>query len=250
MWELQKLTSKQIERCKNTISSNAFYFLVGDALVSGKNLSVVRMGDGERILMDMCNIGDENDLISPTELLSKEWLERMGVSDIPKRILKDRILSAAKRCDYFCPSISGINRKDYFVDDFSFRAKYVDNFFLNSWNEEMKIELYKKAGHVLFIHRNTASADALQLRAKYVLDVKVTYLKLTHWSEADSIIKKASEIDAPLTIFSGGSANKILASEISKRGRIPKVVLDIGNTADSFLLPSLKEATDILRYKK
>ena len=101
MWSLNTLTKKQIKRCQNTISSNTFYMLVGDALDSGKNLSAIRMGDGERILMNMCNEKDGNDLILPSKRLSEDWLKNMGVFDIPKKLLKDRLLFAAKNVHIF-----------------------------------------------------------------------------------------------------------------------------------------------------
>ena len=114
----------------------------------------------------------------------------------------------------------------------------------------MRINLYKKAGHVLFIHKSTHSADAIQIRLKFVLGVKVTYLKLFHWTQAEEVINRASYIDAPLTIFSAGPASKIIGPRIANTGNIPKVTLDIGHASDSFLLPSLREEADRIRYNK
>jgi hypothetical protein len=44
---MQRLSEDEISRCVNTIGPNTFFMIVADALVSGKSLSVVRMGDGE-----------------------------------------------------------------------------------------------------------------------------------------------------------------------------------------------------------
>ena len=49
MFEPKALTENQINLCEQTMSSNTFYMLVGNALVNSKPLSVVRMGDGERL---------------------------------------------------------------------------------------------------------------------------------------------------------------------------------------------------------
>lgn len=250
MWELTKLSDDQILRCLNTVSSNAFYMLVGDALDSGKNLSIVRMADGEKMLMDLCNEGNSDDLITPTIEFNADWLKRMGVSDIPKKILKARLLEAAMNATYFSASLSGIQIPKYFVDNFSPRGVYIDNFFPNDWDEEMKINLFKKAGHVLFIHRSTNTADAIQIRAKYVLGVKVTYLKLTHWTEAESVIEKAKAIDAPLTLFSAGPASKIIGPAIATSGNIPKVTLDIGQAADRWTFLNLMKEADRIRFAK
>lgn len=243
MWEPQSLSSEQIERCLNTISSNTFYMLVGDALSSGKNLSCVRMADGEKMLMDICN-SDDSDYIEPSYEFNEEWLKQFGVVDIPRLLLKQRLERAALEADYFSPSLSGIVMPKYNVDNFRTQNKYVDNFFPNTWDEDMKIELFKKAGHVLVIHRNTGLADAIQIRARFGLGVKVTYLKLTNWDEADDVIEKASKIDAPLTIFSAGPASKYIGPAIANGGNIRKVTLDIGQAMNRWTFLSLQKEAD------
>jgi len=232
MFELKALNKKKLEICHNTISSNTFFMIVGDALYSGKSLSVVRMGDGEYAAMSATN---------PDEPVFDETRAKyLGCEGIDLLKMQDRLRRAANKCDYFAPSVSGIIRSDYeLYHFFRERDRYVDNFFCNAWTEQMIIDLYQKAGHVLFIHCNTESADAVQIRAKWGLGVKVTYLKLCNWSQTEDIIEKASKIDAPLTIFSAGPAGKYIGPEIAHYGNIPKVTLDIGNTSDHWLLPSL-----------
>ncbi len=248
MWELKSLNSNEILRCLNTISSHTFYMLVGNALSRKESLSIVRMADGEKLLLDLCNKNHDNEFIQPTEQFSAEWLKNFGVSDIPISTLKERLLSAAKNSDYFAASLAGIQFPQYNVDEFSPRGFYVDNFFPNQWDEPMKENLFKKAGHVLFIHRNLHTADAMQIRAKYALNVKVTYLALSHWSQADDVIKKAHKIDAPLVVYSAGPASKIIGPEIAKYGNIPKVTLDIGQAADRWTFSHLREKADKIRF--
>lgn len=249
MWNLEPLDDSQILRCLNTVSSHTFYMLVGDALSTQKSLSIVRMADGEKKLMKLCD-GDPTELIKPIGEFTHEWLERYGVSDIPKGILKGRLIEAADNATYFSASLAGIQFPEYNVDEFSPRAVYVDNFFPNAWDETMKIKLFKKAGHVLLIHRNTHTADAMQIRAKYVLGVKVTYIKLEHWSQAQDVIEKASEIDAPLVLFSAGPASKFIGPAIAEGGNIPKVTLDIGQAMDRWTFLSLMEEADKIRFAK
>lgn len=243
MFEPLSLSEDQIHRCEQTISSNTFYMLVSDALVSSKSLSVVRMGDGERQLIDNIRTGGIHDPLAIHEANIEEtqtWLTRMGCLGISKHELSRRLEAAANECTYFAPSISGIQKECYnLYDSFRPRDKYVDNFFCNAWTEEMKIQLFKTAGHVLFIHRNVVSADAMQIRAKYALDVKVTYLQLETWQQTEEIIERGSKIPASLVLFSAGPASKYLGARISQQG-IPKVTLDIGNASDYWLLDSLK----------
>ena len=238
MYELQKLSRQQIQLCESTVSSNTFYMIVGDALISRKPLSVVRMGDGEKRLWEDVQTNPD-DLVLPDKRHDREWLNKLGVLGIPRGILKSRLMSAADDCSYFAPSISGIWREDYYNHNLSFRKKYVDNFFVNAWTEEMKIALFQQARHVLFIHGNAETADAMQIRSQDKLGVKVSFLKLTSWEETDDIIKKTTKITAPLVLFSAGPAGKYIGPAIAN-GLAPRVVIDLGNAADHWTLSSLQ----------
>ncbi len=246
MFEFKKLCCAEIERCENIISSNTFYMIVGDALLSKKRLSVVRMGDGERHLLNRCN-GFEKYIVTVNDHPDLGWLEELGVLGIPKGLLKSRLYIAAEECTYFAPSISGIWRSDYFTNDLSSRERYVDNFFVNAWTEEMKIQLFKQAGHVLLIHANTHTADAMQIRSTFGLGVKVSYIKLTDWRGTEQAIREAYEIDAPLVLYSAGPAGKYIGPTIANYG-CPKVVIDLGHAADHWTFDSLKEHKEVLNY--
>ena len=224
------------------MSANTFYMVVGHALVAQQRLAIVRMGDGERELMDdciaACDAGNGDHVVDTRD---DPWLERMGCLGITKKVLLARLESAANSCTHFAPSLSGIQLSEYQLYPlFSPRECYVDNFFCNSWTETMKIRLFQQAQHVLFIHRSPSMADAMQIRAKEALGVKVTYLCLDNWRQSEQVIESAGRNEAPLVLFSGGPANKYIGPEIALKGRMPKVVLDLGNSADAWLLSSLR----------
>lgn len=251
MWELKSLSDSQIQQCLNTVSSNTLLFIIGDALVSKKNLSIVRMADGEHILMDWCRNNNSNDIVKPTKQLDENWIEKFGITGITYGELAARLYYAAEKCTYFAASLSGIIMNNYNVYDFSKREKYVDNFYTYGWSEEYKIGLYKKAGHVLFIHNSNANFLTLKKRANDFFGVNVSYIKMSNWADAESVIQQANEIDAPLTIFSAGPAGKIIGPRISKEGNIPKVTLDIGSGMNRWLLPELQSMVDVqLRMQK
>ena len=211
MFDLKTLNKEQLKICHNTISSNTFFMIVGDALDSGKNLSVVRMGDGEHALMLKDNPFDD------------EWLKKAGCYEIDKKELRNKLKRAANECTYFAPSVSGIDWTNYDVHSlFKRRDRYVDNFFCNAWTEKMKTDLFLKAGHVLFIHCKTEMADAMQIRAKWGLGVRITYLKLCDWKQSEEVIEKASKINAPLTLFSAVPASKYIGSGHSKNRKYSK----------------------------
>lgn len=237
MFYPQVLDSVQKNLCHNTISSNTLYMLVGNALVCKDALSVVRMADGEKILHDYCR--GKGELLP---IMDEKWKKQYGIEGIENEELLRRLDIAAKDCTYFAPSVSGIQRPDFnLYNIFPGRKHYADNFFADAWSETMKIQLFNVAHHVLFIHYNTCTADAMQIRAKWGLNVKVTYLKLTNWRETEDVIERAKSIDAPLVLFSAGPAGKYIGPKIATTGNIPKVTLDIGHAADHWTLLSLKD---------
>jgi hypothetical protein len=234
MFEVAKLSPEDIKRCLNTVSSNTFYMMVANAILSKESLSVVRMGDGEKSLMDKC----EGILPAPTDrdIEDGNWMETLGCSGITDEALYSRLQNAANECTWFAPSISGIGRKEYnLYKRFAPRDRYIDNFWCNAWTDEMKINLYKAAMHILFIHRNPLSFAALKVRAKKI-GVEASYIQLDNWRESEDVIDQASKIDAPLVLFSAGPASKYIGHRISVGGNIPKVALDLGNSSDEWLL--------------
>jgi len=228
------LTQSQIDVCRNTVSPNAFYHLVADALDRHEELSVVRMADGERKLLEHCSINPDG-ILSPFGGLTEQWLTRFGVAGIPRAILRDRIEEAAEECTWLAPSLSGLTQREYDTYGlFRPRDRYVDNFFPSLWDDEQKAQLFKQAKHVLFIHNSRNLADAMQNRAHAYLGVKVSYLPLSNWVQAEGVIEAAIRTDARLVLFSAGPASKFIGPKIARAG---KVTLDIGQAADrwSFL---------------
>jgi len=222
MYIPQTLTPSQIERCFNTVSSNAFFLIVADKLVRRESLSVVRMADGEKALFESLN--------NPFD---ESWNERLGTAGISREQLIENMWRAINYCDFFASSISGVIMNNYFMDNYRPQRRYIDNFFPHAWFESMKVNLYKEAKHVLIIHRNENTANALIRRAEQYLNVKVSYLHLSNWDQAENVVKQANEIDAPLVIFSAGPASKWIGPEIAKQG---KITLDIGQAMDKWTL--------------
>jgi hypothetical protein len=232
------LTSKRFETAQHIMSHRAFFEIVLDALQTKKPLSVVRMGDGERLLMDMTN-----DNTTSTELIRpgyEDWMRTLGLEGITKKEIYGRLWLASRQADYFAPSVTGLYNDGFnLFDIFPKRKNYVDNFFVNDWEEDMKARLFKEAGHVLLIHANAHTADSMQLRAQANLGVKVEYIPLSNWRQAESVIDRAADNDAPLVLFSGGPACKYIGYGISRGGNKPKVVLDLGNAADHWTFSHL-----------
>jgi hypothetical protein len=233
MFEPTKLSFARIRLCERTMSSNAFFLIVQDALLQQRAFSVVRMADGEWLLWQQSMKGDGKE--SP-EGRSPRWLKNLGCEGISKEEILGRLASAARACTYFSPSISGVVNPEYDIYKlFQSREVYVDNFFVNQWQEWMIRQLYQLAGKVLIIHRNPEVADALQVRAWELLKVEVTWLKHESWRDSLEVLAQTMESDARLVIASVGPAGKCILPRIAN-GKYPKTVLDIGNTMDRFIL--------------
>lgn len=226
------LTPEKTLIANNTISAYAFYYMAIDALETGRSLSTVRMGDGERTILEEIT---NTEMEIPLTCYDDAWHQRMGTFGISKMELYSRLMYAGNQCSHFAPSVSGLVHSTFdLYSYFDPRDRYLDNFFVNIWGDPYKALLFKAAGHVLFIHRNRATADAIQKRARTYFDVKVTYLEMSKWQESEDIIDKAVETDARLVLFSGGPASKYISPRIAEQSKVPKVVLDIGNSVDQW----------------
>lgn len=238
---LKPLDPNKKELANRYLSAYAFYYLVGDALASRTPLSVVRMGDGELSLLKACQprlaVGRGSEVIGEQHR-DEEWRTRLGFDGITYADVYRRITEAGNDCSHFAPSVSGLTMPDFeLFQYFKPRNQYLDNFFVNIWQTQYKVDLYKEAGNILFIHRSRGAADALQIRCKEKLGVRVSYLELNNWRQTEDVIQQAiANTDARLVLFAGGPASKYLSPRIAASN---KVVLDIGNTTDQWLLADL-----------
>jgi hypothetical protein len=236
MFEPTKLTRAQISLAERTISSNALFLIAQDRLLRRLPFSLVRMADGELRLWNEAVTGPDPDL-EKTKVSNRDWRVRLGVEGISQAELLQRLNWAATEADYLAPSISGLVNPDFdLYDCFPARERYADIFCFNQWTEEMITQLYKEAKHVILVHRNPDTADAFISRAKEFFNVKVTWIKQESWRQTEGLIQKVKELDAPLVIASVGPAGKYTIPRMSREGEWPKVVLDIGNSVDTYIL--------------
>ncbi|VVB55101.1 Uncharacterised protein [uncultured archaeon] len=234
------LTPQQLKWCLKTISANAFFIMVMDALRSNQALSCIRMADGEKMLMEQVSKQKFNEVLTPPEGYGQDWMKTYGVEGITAGELKMRLTIAATQCSHFAPSITGIHDPKYNVYKlWTEREFFVDNFWMEAWTREQKTDLFKQAGHVLLIHRNASTADSMQLRVQANLGVKVHYIPLNNWRQCPEVIEKAHENKASLVLFSGGPAGKYIGPQIATEGIRPKIVLDVGHGADLFTFSHL-----------
>jgi hypothetical protein len=228
------------EIAAKTVSPNAFFWMVIDALSNGKRLSCVRMADGEKAIWEQAKSQKRSEPLKTPFENFPDWAKTYGVDGITAEEIMHRLSYAAIFSTHFAPSVSGLRQEAYkLYDIWPRRDFYIDNFFVDQWNDEQKTELFKTAGHVLFIHRNAHTADSMQIRVQANLGVKVHFIKLDNWRECPDVIEKALKNPAPLVLFSGGPAGKYLAPDIARRSSLPRVVIDLGHGADKFTFSHL-----------
>jgi hypothetical protein len=239
------LTTDQQELCLNTVASTSLYYLALDALENRQPFSIVRMADGEKSLYDLIlqnrNNGPALKLLpgipGAPVWLTENWLRKMGLYAIPLQELRIRMNEAAMNSTWFAPSPTGLVDPEYNVyGTWPPRARYAEHFFNIIWNDLFKETLFRKAGHVLCIHGNAHTADSMQIRVQANLGVKISYLPLNAWTQTKDVIAKARNSTAPLVIFSGGPASKMIGPLVAQDGR---VVLDIGNQMDRWTFSHL-----------
>jgi hypothetical protein len=238
--QIKSLDQSGLKIAHRTLSAWAFYHLVGDAIINRTSLSTVRMGDGERVLLEAC-VKAAVDGMADQEVTDYDegWRQRMGITGITYGELYRRIRRAGTECTHFCPNISGITQEHYAVHQyFDERSEYVDNFWVNIWTQQAQAELYKAAGRILFIHRNPNTYQALAKRAKVELNVDVDFIEMNDWRQGQSVVNRAIGSKAPLVLFAGGPALKYISPDIAAHSK--KVVLDIGNSVDQWTLLNYK----------
>lgn len=225
---------------RRTMSAWAFFYIVGDALINKRPLSTVRMGDGEKTILDACvaaaSQGRSNDVLNVYDQAKQQ---RMGIDGITYADLYRRLLRAGNECTHFCPSVSGLTQDGYALHHFfHYRDQYVDNFFVNIWDTESKATLFRTAERVLLIHGNPATADAMQINCQKLFGVHVSYIQMTAWTQAEKVVERACAADASLVLFAAGPASKYISSEIANNSN--KVCLDLGNTTDFWTFADVK----------
>jgi hypothetical protein len=227
-----------------TIASRAFYHTVFNAVKRRLPLSVVRMGDGERQLFIDCATAAANKVSGlPVDSFDQKWRQRMGIDGLTFDQLEQYMIAALTGTQYFGPNVNGLMKPDYSVYPWykmhGQNQPLVDNFFVNEWDLDMRTALLKAAGNVLVLHANPVTATTFAKRARAYLDVGIRHISIKSWHDAANAVVESAKWDYPLALVSVGPSSKYVIPEIAAQG---KVVLDLGNAMDHWLLYELWKA--------
>lgn len=223
---MKKLTDLEKEICLKTLSSKSLYALVGSAILSGESLSVVRMGDGERKILE----ADTSKAFTSFNKAGDNWNQRLGVEGITVSDLQKKIEIAGNTCTYFAPSISGISFPQYYLYNFfQPRPYYFDNFFVNDWSREMIQTLIEASDGIFILHRDYKQIiNNFNKNYSFSKPVRFAGFPKNSWEDNDEAVAAALNSGMQLILFSAGPGGKIIGPEIAKSEN--KIVLDIGNT--------------------
>lgn len=202
------------------------FAIVGDALENHKSISIVRMGDGEKRILE----SNKNEPFTYFNKRHKGWNKKLGISGMPTEIIQKNILAAGNGCTYFAPSVSGISLHDYYLHHFfNPRPHYFDNFYINDWTKEMISMLFEASDGVFIIHREYKKIiNNFKKNYTIATKFKLDGFAKNSWRDNDQAIDAATKSTAQLVLYSGGPGGKIIGPQIAKVEN--KIVLDVGNT--------------------
>jgi|SRR3990167_1246213 len=217
---IQEYSIEKIALAKKMISSDAFYIIVCDALARKLPLSVVRMNDGERMIMEVARGRN------PSHFLTDDnWLKEYGLYGADLKKVGEDLFTAANNSDYFAQFISG-----WFLPGFDVislinqRDIYVDGFYPYLWkNADRHKELLKFDGIAVVCRNSNQMAEKLLIG----YGAKAIPIEYNSWKDYDSAMKQIGECDAHLILCSTGASGKLLNVEASKR--YGKVCVDVGS---------------------
>ncbi len=223
-----RLTDNSVRILTKTISDKAIFYIIIDHIVRNIPMSIVRMGDGEQIIL--YKYFNEDSELYISDIFDNEWTTRMGYVNAKVKDAYKYIIEAEETCTYFAPNLAGtiypsFNLYKYFKE----RDFYVDNFFVNVISHENIDAIYKVAKKILIIHAEPKLGNIATTKLNND-NYSFEYLQLTNWDQVDDVVKKAGESDNKLILISG---SKVIGPRLANK--YSKICIDIGNTMDHWL---------------
>lgn len=242
IFSIKKLSGTEKAFCLKTISSKAMFAIVGDAIVNRKSMSIVRMGDGERGILE----ADKTKPFTRFNYIRPDWNKKLGIEGASTSSLQKSIIKAGNSCTYFAPSVSGISLREYYLYDyFKPRPLYLDNFYVNDWTPKMIEMLFRASEGVFIIHKDYQKIIK-NFKKNYNFDrksgVKFAGFAKRNWSDNEQAIEAAITSGMQLILYSAGPGGKIIGPAIAKTKN--KIVLDVGNTLLPWSLRGKIDSTD------
>lgn len=221
---VQKYSSEMKQSAMKYISCDALLLFVCDAMARRTPLSTVRMGDGERMLIDYYRTGRHgrysNDPV---------WLKEYGLWRADLKQIGKSLLDAAQFADYMCPNISGLTLPKYeILSILPPRDFYCEGLYAHTWLYMGRLpEIMNYDGGIAVVCRNSKEVSS-RLFAKYKnKGMNSETAEYTSWQNYDGVLEAIGKMKSHLILVSAGPSGKYLCVEAAKK--YGKVVLDTGS---------------------
>ena len=222
--KIQKFDQEKLEQASKYLSSDALFIFVCNALARRSALSTVRMGDGERALIEYANGRGVANF-----LRNKEWLVEYGLLGADLQKIGNDLKEAAICTDFLCPNISGLMLPKYEIlhllppKDF-----FGEGLYAHTWLYMGRVvELMKYDGGIGVVCRNSAKvADRLFMKYGSQL-LNMEHADYGSWQDYPRALEAIGKMKVHLILVSAGPSGKRLCVDAARK--YGKVVLDTGS---------------------
>lgn len=205
------------------MSSDALFIIVCDAIARGLPLSVVRMGDGERMIIQVAQ-GAE-----PIKFLCDGvWLKQYGLLNADLKKIGEQLWTAAKDATFFGPNIYGLVNVGYDLHSVTApRDEYVEGLFAYSWFSMGRVHNLLHYGGPIGLVCRHAKQIGVALGKKYGGGLVYELSDYDGWHDYEQALISIGRMEAKLVLCAVGPSGKSLVVEAASA--YDKVVLDVGS---------------------
>jgi hypothetical protein len=223
--KIQAYTRDTIDAAKTYLSSDALLLLVCDALARAEPFSTVRMGDGEKAILDYANA-----LPAASFLTNRTWQEEYGLVGADYYKVAAGLRQAARTANILCLNTAGLMLPNYDIAPYlAPRSLYGEGLYAHSWAYMGRVyDLMKYTGEIAVVCRDSqyiARELAHKFRRPFV---SVEYAS---WRDADEVKRLLTGTRIGLVFVSGGPSGKVVCTELAAVG---KVAIDVGSAMKTF----------------
>jgi hypothetical protein len=223
---IQPYSDDTLLQARKYLSSDALFLMVCSALARHTPLSVIRMGDGEKAIVDFA------DGRRPARdfLLKQSWQEEYGLVDANYRQVGADLLYASAYADILCLNTAGLYLPQYAIQQrVAARPFYGEGLFAHSWAYMGRIwHLMKYTGDIVVVCRNAAKVShdmAVKFSRPFL------YAEYGCWKDYPIVIDAIRYAKPGLVLVSGGPSGKKLCVDMARFGM---VALDTGSAMLKF----------------
>lgn len=221
--KVRSYTDGILALARRYMSSDALFIIVCDAIARGLPMSVVRMGDGERLIIQVSH-GAE-----PVKFLRDPvWLDQYGLLCADLKKVGKQLLLAANQATFFGPNIYGLVHEGYDLHSVTEpRSEYVEGLFAYSWFYMGRVHNLLHYGGPIGIVCRRAEQVGIALGNKYGGGLIFELSNYDGWRDYEQVLISIGKMQAKLVLCAVGPSGKSLVVEAASA--YGKVVLDVGS---------------------